>query len=443
MYRLYSLVLALLALGYLPVFLVRKVWGAGYPVALPERLGFARVPPASSPSGRFWVHAVSVGEVMAAVPLVQALRIRWPAAEVAVSTVTATGDRVARTRLPEAASTLTFPLDFPAAVRRTVGRVGPACFIALETELWPNLLRALRRAGVPAVLANGRISDRSYRRYRLVRGLFRRVLDDVALFCMQSEEDARRVISLGARPERVLVTGNLKMEAPPGEAGAEQLWRRLLFLGQAPVVVAGSTHRGEEAAVLEAFQAARPDAAGLRLVLAPRHPERLDEVESLVRARGLTVVRRSRVGPGGDPEVILVDTMGELAALYAVADVIFVGGSLVPVGGHNVVEPALHAKAVIFGPHMANFREAATLLLRAGAAVQVASGSDLAAALRGLLADPGARQALGRAAWHAVRAHQGACVRTVAAVERVLALASRRGHAPAGSDPGAPGGGAA
>src|SRR5262249_6088078 len=239
--------------------------------------GFVRVPPPSLLNARFWVHAVSVGEVMAAVPLVQALRARWPAADVVVSTVTATGERVARARLSEAAATVTFPLDFRGPVQRTVRRVQPACFIALETELWPNLLRALRQARVPAVLANGRISDRSYRRYRLVRRLFRRVLRDIALFCMQSEEDARRIISLGAAPERVLVTGNLKMEIPSGDAGVEQLWRRLLHLGQAPIVVAGSTHRGEEAMVLDAFEVVRPGADGLRLVLAPRHPERPGE----------------------------------------------------------------------------------------------------------------------------------------------------------------------
>jgi 3-deoxy-D-manno-octulosonic-acid transferase len=427
MYRVYSVVLALLAIGYLPLFLVRKVWGAGYPVALRARLGCVTVPPPPMPNGRFWVHAVSVGEVMAAIPLVQALRVRWPAADIVVSTVTATGERVARARLSEAAAMLTFPLDFPGTVRRTVRRVEPGCFIALETELWPNLLRALRQSRVPAVLANGRISDRSYRRYRLVRRVFRRVLDDVALFCMQSEEDARRIISLGASPERVLVTGNLKMEAPSGEAGAEQLWRRLLHLGQAPVVVAGSTHRGEEATMLDAFLAMRPAAEDLRLVLAPRHPERLDEVEGLARSRGLSVVRRSRVSAANGAPVILLDTMGELASLYAVADVIFVGGSLVPIGGHNVVEPALHAKAVVFGPHMANFRDAAALLLRADAAVQVKDGAELTAALGRLLTDVPARQALGRAAWSAVRSHQGACVRTIAGLERVLALS---GHPP-------------
>src|SRR5262245_5126421 len=244
---------------------------------------------------------------------------------------------------------------------------------------------------------------------------------------MQSEEDARRIISLGAAPERVLVTGNLKMEVPSGEAGAEQLWRRLLHLGQAPVVVAGSTHRGEEAELLDAFQAIRSSADRLRLVLAPRHPERLDEVEALARTRGLAVVRRSRVGPGNAAPVVLLDTMGELASIYAVADVIFVGGSLVPVGGHNVVEPAFHAKAIVFGPHMTNFREAAGMLLRADAAVQVKDGEELTAALVRLLADGPARQALGRAAWTAVRAHQGACVRTVSALERVLAVSERGG----------------
>src|SRR5262245_12317356 len=427
MYRLYSVVLGLLAIVYLPLFLVRKVWGAGYPVAIRERFGFVRVPSPPTPGGRFWVHAVSVGEVMAAVPLVQALRSRWPVTDIVVSTVTATGERVARARLPEAVAMFTFPLDFRGSVTRTVRRVQPGCFIAVETELWPNLLRALRLGGVPAVLANGRISDRSYRRYRLVRGLFRRVLADVVLFCMQSEEDARRIISLGAVPERVVVTGNLKMEAPSGDAGAEQLWRRLLQLGPAPVVVAGSTHRGEEAAVLDAFLAVRATAEGLRLVLAPRHPERLDEVEGLAEARGLSVVRRSRVSAANVAPVILLDTMGELASLYGVADVIFVGGSLAPIGGHNVIEPALHAKAVVFGPHMTNFREAAALLLRDEAAIQVADGAELSAALRRLLADAAARQALGRAAWNAVRAHQGACVRTVAALEGVLRQSDRNG----------------
>jgi 3-deoxy-D-manno-octulosonic-acid transferase len=294
--------------------------------------------------------------------------------------------------------------------------------VALETEIWPNLLRALSRAGIPAALANGRISDRSYRRYRWVRPLFRRVLAQVGLFAMQSDEDARRIISLGAAPERVVVTGNLKMEGPAESDGAEQLWRRLLHLSEDPVFVAGSTHRGEEGSVLDAFLAARRDTRGLRLVLAPRHPERFDEVEGLIVARGLPVVRRSRISAESATQVILLDTVGELAGLYAVADVIFVGGSLVPVGGHNVIEPALRAKPVLFGTHMANFRAAAALLLEEGGGIQVADGEALAGALRALLADAGRRRALGQAAWEAVRRHQGACARTVTALEGLLDL---------------------
>jgi 3-deoxy-D-manno-octulosonic-acid transferase len=420
-YRLYSLVLALLGLAYLPVFLVRKVWRAGHPLSLAERFGFVPLRPGPD---RFWVHAVSVGEVMAAIPLVHALRLRWPATEIVLSTVTATGARVARTRLPEAATGFAFPVDLGRATRRAVRRVQPRCFIALETELWPNLLRALAGAGIPAVLANGRISDRSLRRYTRVRRLFRRVLDHVALFCMQSDEDARRIISLGARPERVVVTGNLKMEAAAGDDGADRLWRRLLHLGPARVWIAGSTHQGEEEAILDAFVTLRQELARgtepFCLILAPRHPERVEEVEGLARARGLLPVRRSRIPAGAPSELILLDTVGELATLYAVAEVIFVGGSLVPAGGHNVIEPALHAKPVVFGPHMMNFRDAAALLLRAQAAIQLRDATDLAPVLRGLLADAAARHRLGEAAWTAVRAHQGACQRTLAALETLL-----------------------
>ncbi|HEV8310970.1 MAG TPA: 3-deoxy-D-manno-octulosonic acid transferase [Methylomirabilota bacterium] len=423
MYRLYSLVLVLLGLAYLPVFLVRKVWRAGYPLALRERLGGVALQPGPD---RFWVHAVSVGEVMAAVPLVHALRQRWPESEVVLSTVTATGASVARTRLTETAAAFVFPVDLALATRRAVQRVRPRCFIGLETEIWPNLLRTLRAAGVPAVLANGRISDRSLRRYGWAGGLFRRVLDDIQLFAMQSEEDARRIISLGAQPERVVVTGNLKMEMPAGEGGADELWRRLLHLGPVPVWVAGSTHRGEEGPILDAYVALRARVGSLCLILAPRHPERVDEVEALARARGLAPTRRSRIEPGAPSELILLDTVGELAQLYAVADVIFVGGSLVPAGGHNVIEPALHAKPIVFGPHMANFRDAAQTLLRARGAIQVRDAGELPGALGALLADAAARRELGEAAWRAVRAHQGACERTIEALEAVLERVRRR-----------------
>ena len=418
MYRLYSVLLGLAALGYLPVFLWRKVWRAGHPLNLSGRFGFVPLTPGPE---RFWVHAVSVGEVMAAVPLVRALRARWPATEIAVSTVTATGAAVARTRLPEAAATFTFPIDLHGPTRRTVARVRPRCFIALETEIWPNLLHALADAGIPAVLANGRISDRSFRRYARVRALFRRVLAEVTLFLMQSDEDARRIVSLGAPTERVLVTGNLKMEAPTGASGAARDWRGLLgFQPSDRVWIAGSTHPGEEGPVLEAFVAVRARVPSLKLILAPRHPERVEEVEALARAQGLEPVRRSRLGTRPAEALVLLDTIGELAELYQVGDVIFVGGSLVPAGGHNVIEPAREGKAVLFGPHMTNFRDAAALLLEARGAVQLPGAAALAPTVLGLVEDAAARGSLGEAARGAVTAHQGACRRTVEAIARVL-----------------------
>jgi 3-deoxy-D-manno-octulosonic-acid transferase len=293
----------------------------------------------------------------------------------------------------------------------------------METELWPNLLRLLAARGVPTMIANGRLSDRSFQRYRLVRGTMRRVLGDVTVFAMQSDEDARRVIALGASPERVVVTGNLKHEPLPDPAGAADLWHRLLGLaaGQ-PIWIAGSTHRGEDDAVLQAHRralAVRPD---LVLVLAPRHPERVSEVMRLVAAGGFDGVRRSELsaGRGAPAPVIVLDTVGELAQLYSIADVVFVGGSLIALGGHNVLEPALRGKPVLFGPHTSIFREAASILLAAGGGVVVRDAGELAAELERLLADPALRARRGAAAREAAASRHGALRTTLDLLERYL-----------------------
>lgn len=419
-YAAYTAVFGALLAGYAPLALARRLT-RGVPLHLRERLGGGA--PLAGRGPRGWVHAVSVGEAIAAEPLVEGLRRAYPELPLVVSTVTPTGARVVRERLGGTAAHRFFPFDLPFAARRAVAAIEPRFLICLETELWPNLLRILAARGVPVMIANGRLSDRSFRRYRMVRGLLTPVLGGVRVFAMQSAEDARRVIALGADPERVVVTGNLKNEPAPDPTGMAELWHRLLGVrdGQ-PVWIAGSTHRGEEHAVLEAHRAARARWPDLVLVIAPRHPERVSEVLELVRAQGWPAIRRSELsGPAGAAGVIVLDTVGELAQLYAVADVVFVGGSLVAAGGHNMLEAALKRKPALFGPHTENFREAAELLVGSGAAVVIDDTPALGRELARLLADPELRARRGQAGYEVVAARQGAVRETLALVDRFLA----------------------
>ena len=430
-YVLYTALLAAGVTAYAPVAVARRLT-RGVPLNLRARFGFGREP-GTGPRG--WVHAVSVGEAIAAAPLVEGLHQAYPTLPLVVSTVTPTGARVVAERFEGTARHRYFPLDFPGAVRRTLAAIDPAFFICMETELWPNTLRALAARGVPTMIANGRLSDRSFRRYRLVRSALRGVLADVRVFAMRSDEDARRIIALGAPPERVAVTGNLKNDAPADPVGAADLWRRLLGLARDQRVwIAGSTHRGEEEAALTAHASAAAEIPGLALVLAPRHPERVNEVLSLIASRGLTAVRRSAL-PGArrshagsdtgharrEPDIIIVDTVGELAQMYTVADVVFVGGSLVPHGGHNVLEAALRRKPVLMGPHTDNFREAAGQLAASGGAVVVRDAAALGLELRRLLADPGLAARRGEAGYESVAAQHGSVRQTLDLVARFLA----------------------
>jgi 3-deoxy-D-manno-octulosonic-acid transferase len=353
---------------------------------------------------------------------VEAITRRWPQLGIVMTTVTPTGARIVADRLAGRAVHRYFPIDLPGPVRRALDAVNPRFFLCMETELWPNLLRGLAARGVPSMIANGRISDRSFRRYRLVRFFTARMLAHVRVLAMQSEEDARRIIALGARPERVVVTGNIKNDLIPPEGGGEALWQRLLGLDDGePVWVAGSTHRGEEAIVLDVYLRLRARVPTLALVLAPRHPERVAEVERLVRERGLQPVRRSGLPKSqARGAVIIVDTVGELAQIYRVASVVFVGGSLAPTGGHNMLEPALLRKPVLFGPHTTNFRESAELLLEAGGALLVRDGAELDAHMGALLVDAERRRLMGDAAFKAVAGRRGAITHTLELVERYL-----------------------
>ena len=419
MYGLYTLAFAGAVTFYAPVALARRLTQK-VPINARERFGWIAHTPPATPVG--WIHAVSVGESIAAAPLLEALQRVYPGLPLVVSTVTETGARLVRTRFKGLATHRYFPLDFPPVTRRVIQSINPAFFIGMETELWPNTLRALAARGVPTMIANGRLSDRSVRRYRMVRGPMRRVLSDVTVFGMQSDEDARRMIALGAPAERVVVTGNLKHEPLPDPAGAVDPWHRLLGLGpQQSVWIAGSTHRGEEEAVLDAHCRALLDRPKLTLVLAPRHPERVSEVIGLLKSRGLAAVRRSELPARPTPgAVIVLDTVGELAQLYAIADVVFVGGSLTPLGGHNMLEPALRGKPVLFGPHTHNFREAAAVLLDSGGGRVVHDATELGSELKRLLADPALRAGVGAAGRDAVASRTGAMRATLDLVARYL-----------------------
>ncbi|MBI2216396.1 MAG: 3-deoxy-D-manno-octulosonic acid transferase [Candidatus Rokubacteria bacterium] len=410
---------AALVAGYAPRALTRRLVH-GVPLNLGARLGLGTDGRPATRSG--WIHAVSVGEAITAGPLVGGLRRLHPELPLVLTTTTETGAGVVRARYGADVTHRFFPFDLPGAVRRTVDAIDPAFVVLMETELWPNLLRHLRARRIPVMIANGRLSNRSFPRYRLARSLLRPVLECVTVFAMQSDEDARRMIALGAAPERVVVTGNLKHEPTPDLAGSVELWQRLLgFRGGDRVWIAGSTHAGEEEAVLAAHAAALARVPGLTLVIAPRHPERVPEVLGLVATHGWPAVRRSELPRARvDGAVIVLDTVGELAQLYAVADLVFVGGSLVPVGGHNVFEAALRKKPVLFGPHTANFRDAAALMLASGGGVCVADAEQLAAAVRVLLDDADRAARMGQAGYEAVAARHGAVKETLELVGRFL-----------------------
>jgi 3-deoxy-D-manno-octulosonic-acid transferase len=414
----YTAALGAAVLAAAPSALYRRV-ARGIPIRLGQRLGY--LPPRPGrPCG--WIHAVSVGESITAAPLVEGLRRLEPSLPLVMSTVTETGARIVAERFAGAVDHRFFPLDFPGAVRRAIDAINPRFVVCMETELWPNVLRVLARRGVPVMIANGRVSDRSYPRYRAVRRFLRPVLADVSVFAMQSDEDAQRIIALGAPRARVFVTGNLKHEATPDEAETAERWCWTLGLDVgAPVWIAGSTHRGEEELLLDAHRRLLERVPAARLVLAPRHPERVPEVAELSRRRDFEVVRRSelpRAHRAG--ALIIVDTVGELASMYSVGAAAFVGGSLVPAGGHNVLEPALRGKPVLFGPHTENFRESVGLLRAGGGGLVVRDSLELATALTRLMTDRDRCAALGSAARGSAASRVGAAHETLELIRRFL-----------------------
>ena len=422
----YTLAYTLGLILWLPFRLFRYLRGHR-PVPFRKRM---RVPDSlpSPRSGRtrLWVHAVSVGEVNSIRPLIDALNLK--SSQLCISTTTETGQRLARQHFRDRARIFYFPLDWPGLCRRYLQWLEPAAVLVVETEIWPGFIVAARALDVPVVLINGRISDRSFGRYRRFRRPLRPFLRQLDRLCMQSEQDRDRIVELGSAVSRTCSVGNLKYDYSLGpDAEQTSLTRRIRNLfGADPIWVCGSTREGEEEQLLDAFHEIRREFPGLRMVLAPRHPRRSAEISNLLRQRGLAHLKRSGLngfqdaGTPGRPEVLILDTIGELASLYGLAQVVFVGGSLVAWGGHNLIEAAHFGKPILVGPHMQNFREMARTFLDGGAALQVRDSGDLARRMRELLGSGAVRRGLGRNARRILRDNRGAVDRTARIVGEYL-----------------------
>lgn len=433
-YFLYDILLLLAVPLLVPWYLVRYVRRGRLRKGIGERLGFISPEKLSLLEGsdRVWVHAVSVGETMAVRPLLRALKTRYPDRKIVLSTVTETGRGIAE-KLSDADLCIYFPFDFRFAVQAALEKIRPSLIVVVETEIWPNFLRHARLRGIPAVLANGRISDKSLGGYLRFSWAFRPVLQNFSAFCMQTEEDARRIVAIGAPRARVHVAGNLKYDIPVRavpEERREALRAKYRIPAGVPVLTFGSTHQGEEEAVLAACLTLWGEGREFFLVLAPRHPERAGEVAELLGQSGLSFSRRSSLAEHSDlfksGESLLVDTVGELMDLYAVSDLVFVGGSLVTVGGHNVLEPASLGVPVLFGPHMSNFREIASRILACGGGVMVEDTAMLTTVIRGLLDSGAARKEMGERGAGLLREHSGATERHMEIVASVQSEAGTR-----------------
>ncbi|MGI5816914.1 MAG: 3-deoxy-D-manno-octulosonic acid transferase [Armatimonadota bacterium] len=401
----YNLLLVLF-LPLVGLYLVWRMFGRGKHLAdFGERMGAIgeRLGGLSSDDPIVWVHAVSAGEVAAVVPVIRQIRVSEPMAQIALSTVTTTGREMAESRGIDPDALFYFPFDLPGVVDHVLDTVRPDVLVLVETELWPNMLHAAAARGVSVIIVNGRVSDRSFARARLLKPLFAWMLSTVDLICAQSEQDAERFRELGAPAERVIVTGNSKFDEQfPSvrEADVSKYRQDFGFGREDPVMLAASTHEGEEEIALVAFTRLRVTHPNIQLIIAPRHPERGGRVEELVKSHGYAAYRRSRAieAGGADPLapqrgpqvcVAILDTIGELARVYAVSTVSFVGNSLVVGGGHNILQPVALGRPALFGPHMENFRDIAAICLREEVGIEVANVHELVAETDRLLDSEG------------------------------------------------------
>ena len=424
----YNIVSIFLLVPVIIYHLYRSV-SRGRPPAFRERFGI--VPAADLAIIRnkpvIWLHAVSVGESIAARPLLKALRARYPGHVIIVSNTTETGRAISST-FPEKDLCIYFPFDFLPAVHSALRSIRPTLIIIMETEIWPNFTREATSRGIPVMLANGRISDRSFGRYQKFDWFFRHALQQFSTLCMQTEVDRERIVAIGAAPERTVVTGNLKYDipfhaVPDGEKA--DLRRQYAIPSGVMVLVAASTHPGEEELLLSAYQELLKTCGNLFLVLVPRHPERAADVAQLLERTALIFRRRTELAqlpetlfqPG---EVLLVDSIGEMMGLYALSDLAFVGGSLKPTGGHNLLEPASLGVPSLFGPYMSNFREITELVLKYGAGIRIETPEKLAETIHTVVTNGTLRQVLGQNGLKMMRDNGGATHQHMSQIERLL-----------------------
>ena len=424
MYILYNILVTLVFIFVaLPYFLYRLVVEKGFGHRFRQNMGLVRREEiaAVADTNCIWLHGASVGEMVAISPLVKEIKKLMPERKVLVSAVTVGGYDMARQIMPEADAIINFPLDLPFVASSMVSRIRPGIFIMVETELWPNFLRAIRERNIPAMMMNGRISEKSAKSYRYLSSLLRDMLNTINLFCMQSSIDAKYITQLGADPEKIIVTGNTKFDQTYAEVSPEDLatYKSELGLGEDawPVIVAGSTHRTEEEAVLTSFTALRKKYPRARLIIAPRKLNRIEEIKKVNAKFGYEMGFRSKLKEmeGKRPEfpVLMLDTIGELGRIYAIGDIVFVGGSLVRYGGHNVLEPAAHAKPILVGPSMEDFKDSYSLLSKAGACRMVSDADGLAEAFLEIAGDDNLRKRMGEASTQIIRENRGAALKTI------------------------------
>jgi 3-deoxy-D-manno-octulosonic-acid transferase len=423
---LYDILTIVLVLAAIPVFLFRLFREEGFGQRLRQSFGFlpteALAPVANKQC--IWLHAASVGEIVATSPIVKELRRELPEMPILISVVTASGYAMAKRIIPEADSIIFFPLDLPWLSRKVIARIKPRIFLPVETELWPNFLYAARANALPVVMVNGRISDKSVIRYRYLRSILQDMLATVGRFCMQSMIDAQYIIRLGAAPRRVFVTGNTKFDqtyTDVSESEKEGLIQELGFADRQTILVAGSTHRGEEELLYAALNRVREVHPQVGLVIAPREILRTDELIALAAKVGLRAVRRTGAGQAkAGYDVVVLDTIGELGKVYSVGEIIFVGGSLVAQGGHNILEPAAHGKPIIVGPHMFNFKDSYALFSAHGACDTVYDGNELGEKLLYILGNDRVRKEMGEKALAIICENRGAARKSVQHIKHML-----------------------